>query len=63
MCRTEVTSYMSVVYISKFSIISRSVFNDRLPRLWSAMDEEWVFFLFMVGVLVTAYPGISDISH
>jgi hypothetical protein len=63
MCNTEVTSYMFVVYVSKFSIVSRSVINDRLPRLWSEMDKEWVFLLFMVGVLVTAYPGISNISH
>jgi hypothetical protein len=54
---------MFVVYVSKFSIVSRSVINDRLPRLWSEMDKEWVFLLFMVGVLVTAYPGISNISH
>lgn len=63
MCNTEVTSYMFVVYVSKFSIVSRSVINDRLPRLLSEMDKEWVFLLFMVGVLVTAYPGISNISH
>lgn len=51
---------MLMVYICKYRIVSRSVFNDRLPRLLSEMDKEWVFSLSlsMVGISVTAYPSI-----
>lgn len=61
-CNAEVKSCTCLVDSSKYNILSRSVCNDGLPRLLAEMGKGG-FSFFMVGALVTTYPGISNISH